>query len=230
MRPGARKARWLAALILSLGGTVARGGIVPVNAGSKSIPDVSVWDEQDQESLLTVKLQSAGEGPVLILPVYTRCTSSCPTLTRKLLQAAGSMENGAYRVVIFSIDASDDAESLRAFREREHLPGNWVLVRTRETEARRFFEYFAYPIMSEGSVLVHPNELFLLDEGLRWRATLVDVDWNAGGLREWLRRVANPGVRGWLAMNPEKLAWTGFSGLLLGVGLGVGWVVRRKSF
>jgi cytochrome oxidase Cu insertion factor (SCO1/SenC/PrrC family) len=201
---------------------------VPAKTGSEKIPDITVWDEQDQKSSLWEKLQSTGEGPVIVLPVYTRCTLSCPTLTRKLLQAATSLESAAYRVLIFSFDPSDNAESLRTFRQREHLPAKWLVVRAQDAQIRRFVEYFRYSIMTEGSLLIHPNELFLLDDGLQWRATLVDVDWSAGELREWLKRVADPGVRGWVAMNPEKLAWTGFSGLLLGAGVCAGWLIRRK--
>jgi cytochrome oxidase Cu insertion factor (SCO1/SenC/PrrC family) len=206
-----------------------RGAVVPAKSDSGRIPNVAIWDEASQKRSLWAELREAGDGPVIVLPVYTRCAMSCPTLTRKLAQEALRLGGSAtYRVLIFSFDPTEDTESIRKFREREHVPSNWLLVRADDAEIRSFFDYFHYSIMTEGSVLVHPNEVFLLDHDLSWRATFVDVNWSSAELSEWIGRVESPGVRGWLAMNPEKLAWTGFSGLLLGVGVCVGWLIWRK--
>jgi cytochrome oxidase Cu insertion factor (SCO1/SenC/PrrC family) len=220
---------WLAPLAVVLCASEVRGAVVPAKSDSGRIPNVAIWDEANQKRSLWAKLQGAGDGPVIVLPVYTRCATSCPTLARKLAQEALRLgDSAAYRVLIFSFDPAENTESIREFRQREHVPANWLLVRAEEPEIRRFFDYFHYSIMTEGSVLVHPNEVFLLDHDLNWRATLVDVNWSSAELGEWIDRVESPGVRGWLAMNPEKLAWTGFAGLLLGVGGCVGWLIRRK--
>lgn len=220
---------WLAPLAVVLCAFGVRGAVVPAKSDSGRIPNVAIWDEAGQKRSLWAELRRAGDGPVIVLPVYTRCAMSCPTLTRKLAQEAVRLGDSAtYRVLIFSFDPTEDTESIREFRKREHVPANWLIVRAEDAEIRSFFDYFHYPIMTEGSVLVHSNEIFLLDHDLNWRATLVDVNWSSAELGEWIGRVESPGVRGWLAMNPEKLAWTGFSGLLLGVGVCVGWLIRRK--
>lgn len=84
--------------------------------------------------------------------------------------------------------------------------------------------------MTEAAVLVHPNQIFLLDHNLHWRATLIDVDWDAAELQNWMGRVESPGVSGWVAMNPGKLAWIGFSGLTVGFVVTLGrLIVPRKS-
>jgi cytochrome oxidase Cu insertion factor (SCO1/SenC/PrrC family) len=220
---------WLVPMLVVLNVSCARGAVAPAATDSGRIPDVAIWDETGRAHSLWKELQGAGVGPVIVLPVYTRCAASCPTLTRKLEQEASRIGADAhYRVVVFSFDPAETAASLLEFRKREHLPANWLLVRAEEAEARRFFRYFQYSIMSEGAVLVHPNEIFLLDHDLRWRATLLDVDWNGGELREWIERVESPGIRGWLAMHPEKLAWAGFSGMLLGAGFCIAWMIRRR--
>jgi cytochrome oxidase Cu insertion factor (SCO1/SenC/PrrC family) len=220
---------WLAPLAVVLCASEVHGAVVPAKSDSGIIPNVAIWDEAGQKRSLWAELRGAGDGPVVVLPVYTRCTMSCPTLTRKLEQEALRLGGStAYRVLIFSFDPTEDAESIREFRQREHLPAKWLLVRAEEAEIRSFFDYFHYSIMTEGGVLVHPNEVFLLDHDLNWRATLVDVNWSSAEFGEWIGRVESPGVRGWLAMNPEKLAWTGFAGLLLGAVVCLGWLIQRK--
>ena len=216
-------------LTLALLASGVRGAVLPAESNSGNIPNISIWDEANQKSGLWEKLRRAGDGPVIVLPVYTRCTMSCPVLTRKLKQEAARMTDGAnYRVLVLSFDSSEDAESLRAFREREQLPQKWMLVRAGEADIRRFSDFFHYTIMTEGAVLVHPNQIFLLDHNLHWGATLIDVGWNAAELRKWMGRVESPGISGWVAMNPEKLAWIGFGGLLFSLVVTLAWLIRRR--
>jgi cytochrome oxidase Cu insertion factor (SCO1/SenC/PrrC family) len=219
----------LTLFLLSLGTASARGAAVPAPANAGRIPDIPVWDEANQQSSLWQKLQLAGDGPVILLPVYTRCTLSCPSLTRKLKQEAARLSTGVpFRVLLFSFDPAEDGQSLRDFRQREQLPADWLLVRTTDTNIRQFSDFFHYSILTEGSVLVHPNQLFLLQHNLRWRATLIDVDWDAAELRTWLSRMESPGLFGWLAMNPETLAWIGLGGLSLALAFMVSWLIVRK--
>jgi hypothetical protein len=193
------------------------------------VPDVRVWDESNHNLLLRAELETAGSGPVILLPVYTRCAASCPILTQKLEQETARMgAGGAYRVLVFSFDSSETADSLRSFREREHLPANWILVRADAAEIRKFFDFFHYSVMTEGSMLIHPSELFLLDHNLHWQATLIGEDWNSTALRKNLRRIEQPGLGGWIAMNPAGLAVIGFGGLVLSFGLIIGWLILRR--
>jgi cytochrome oxidase Cu insertion factor (SCO1/SenC/PrrC family) len=188
-----------------------------------------VWDESNHNLLLRAELETAGSGPVILLPVYTRCAASCPVLTQKLEQETARMgASGVYRVLVFSFDPRETVDSLRSFREREHVPANWILVRANETEIRQFFDFFHYSVMTEGSMLIHPNELFLLDDDLHWRTTLIGEDWNSEELQINLRRIETQGFAGWIAMNPAVLAAIGFGGLVLSFGLIIGWLMFRK--
>jgi cytochrome oxidase Cu insertion factor (SCO1/SenC/PrrC family) len=222
---------WPGLLVLAVcvHGLQARAGAYP-----GPVPDVHVWDEANQDVSLRSVLGTAGAGPVILLPVYTRCSASCPVLTQKLEEETVRMGSiGAYRVLLFSFDPSETADSLRMFREQLRVPAHWILVRADEVEILRFLGFFHYPVMTEGSLLIHPNELFLLDHNLNWRATLVGADWSSAELHKNLSWIQNPGLVEWIAMNPPELALIGFGGLLLSLALIMGWLIfcrpRRRS-
>jgi hypothetical protein len=131
-------------------------------------------------------------------------------------------------VLIFSFDPGDDAAALRQFRAQQGLPPAWILVRSDAAGIRRFCDFFHYPVLTEGPVMIHNNQIFLLDHSFQWRVTFIDKDWNGAQLRKWMRRVEAPGILGWLAMNPEKLAFVGFGGLLLSLALILGVLLSRS--
>ena len=59
------------------------------------IPDVPVLDEKSLPTSLRAALGQAGSGPVVLLPIFTRCSASCPTLTRKLVAGLAATKNRA---------------------------------------------------------------------------------------------------------------------------------------
>ena len=152
---------------------------IPV-AQSAPIPDVQVLDEASRSASLRSMLTQSGGGPVILLPIFTRCAASCPVLTRKLETALGGINPAEpYRVVVFSFDPLETSESLRLYRLQQNVPADWKIVRSNEGEIRRFFGFFRYAVMNQDGKLVHPNEVFLLDQDLRWRWTLVGEDWSS---------------------------------------------------
>ena len=78
------------------------------------------------------------------------------------------------------------------------------------------------------SLLLHTNQMFLLDHAFVWRATFVNESWTADDLRTWLKRVEVPGLIGWVVMNPEKLAFIGLGGMVLSLAL-VLWALLSRS-
>jgi cytochrome oxidase Cu insertion factor (SCO1/SenC/PrrC family) len=220
-------------LLVTLALTLASDGrtraAVPTGSNAGQIPDLAVWDDANHQSTLWEKLRDAGLGPVVILPVYTRCTMSCPVTAKMLVKETAQMGRGEpYRVLIFSFDPGDDAAALRQFRAQQGLPPAWILVRSDAAGIRRFCDFFHYPVLTEGPVMIHNNQIFLLDHSFQWRVTFIDKDWNGAQLRKWMRRVEAPGILGWLAMNPEKLAFVGFGGLLLSLALILGVLLSRS--
>jgi len=220
----------LPALALALASGVRAVAVVPAGINPGRIPNITVWDEANVQHTLWEELRAAGTGPVIVLPVYTRCTMSCPVLARMLVQQGSQIGSGTpYRVLIFSFDPGDDAQALRQFRIQEKLPPTWILVRSGAADIRRFCDFFRYTVLTEGTVMIHANQIFLLNHNLEWRATFIDQSWNAADLRTWMSRVESPGLFGWLAMNPEVMVFAGFGGLLLSLVLILGVFIKRPQ-
>lgn len=207
----------------------AAGGVVAVGSSAGTMPDLTVWDEANTQTSLYERLRAAGSGPVLVLPVYTRCTMSCPVLAQGLVkQTAQLTGTGPYRVLIFSFDAGEDSASLTKFRQTEGLPANWILVRSDAGDIRRFCDFFHYSVLTEGPVMIHLNQMFLLDHAFEWRATFIDQRWDAAALGRWLRLAESHGLLGWIAMNPQMLVYAGFAGLLLALAIILGVMLLRS--
>jgi cytochrome oxidase Cu insertion factor (SCO1/SenC/PrrC family) len=218
----------LPALALALASGAGVAAVVPAGMNAGKIPDITVWDEANVQHTLREELRAAGTGPVIVLPVYTRCTMSCPILARMLVQQTSQISGGTpYRVLIFSFDPGDDAQALRQFRAQKNLPPAWILVRSGPADIRRFCDFFHYTVMTEGTVMIHTNQMFLLNHNLQWRATFIDESWSAADLRTWMSRADSSGLLGWLAMNPETLVFAGFGGLLLSLLLILGAFILR---
>lgn len=207
----------------------SRASTIPVSE-SAPIPDVQVLDEASRSASLRSMLTQSGGGPVILLPIFTRCAASCPVLTRKLETALGGMNPAEpYRVVVFSFDPFETSESLRLYRLQQNVPAAWKIVRSHEGEIRRFFGFFRYAVMNQDGKLVHPNEVFLLDQDLRWRWTLVGDDWSGTELACAIKLTRSPGFVGRMKANPERLAWIGFVTFILSVSVATVWMVFRKE-
>lgn len=194
-----------------------------------AIPDVNVQEADSAPVALRSLLDTQGAGPVILLPVYTRCSASCPILTRKLEAALAKAKSAEpYRVIVVSFDPLETSESLRLYRSREHVPVEWKLVRAQEDDIRNLFGFFRYSVMSQEVALLHPNEIFLLDGDLKWRWTVVGEDWTPQELATTMEQTRSPSLVANLKARPEALAWAGFAGLVLSVGLAVGWLMFRK--
>lgn len=223
------KARW-ALLLLVLACAAGARAAVPAPLSAGQMPNITVWDEQDQSHSLWDALGSAGTGPVVVLPIYARCTMSCPVLTRMLVQQTRLLGSGdPYRVLIFSFDSGDDAAALRNFRAEKGLPASWLLVRSSAADIRRFCDFFHYPVMSEGPVMIHSNTMFLLDSTFRWRATFVDQNWDAADLKKWLHRAESTSLIGRLITTPDAMILAGFVGVLASLLLVFGVLVFART-
>ena len=207
----------------------SRASTIPASQ-SAPIPDVQVQDEASRSASLRSMLTQSGGGPVILLPIFTRCAASCPVLTRKLETALGGLNPAEpYRVVVFSFDPLETSESLRLYRLQQHVPADWKIVRSNEDEIRRFFGFFRYAVMNLDGKLVHPNAVFLLDRDLRWRWTLVGEDWPGAELASAIKLTRSPGFVGGMKANPERLAWIGFVTFILSVSVATVWMVVRKE-
>lgn len=144
-----------------------------------SLPPLALADDRDAR----VSLQ----GPLLLLPIFTRCTGTCPQTAVALHRA-----NPAMPVVLLSFDPADTAQDLRDFRARFDLPAQWRLVRALDTgAARAFLDQLDFHVMTAEGGFDHPNLAFLFSESGRWTATFAGADFSQMKPPAfWLRPVA----------------------------------------
>jgi len=170
-----------------------------------------------------------GSGPVVILPIYTRCAVSCPLQTQKIEQVWKDLNGGpSIRVLAFSFDPQETSASIADYRRREAVPESWVVARAKESDARTFFDFFQYSVMNDNGQLVHPDRIFLLDAASRWRFTVDGLNYNPEEIELALGELQSPGLRVWLQTNPDAVAWTGFLCILVSLCLLGIWRVGHK--
>jgi cytochrome oxidase Cu insertion factor (SCO1/SenC/PrrC family) len=127
---------------------------------------LAVQDDHDQRQ----DLRPAGM-PTLLVPIFTRCTGTCP-LTALALKQAMAGAPSRFRVVLLSFDTDDAAADLRSFRERLNLPFEWLLVRSIDAAAtREFFDQLDFHFMKTASGFDHPNQTFVFSPNGGWAAT-----------------------------------------------------------
>jgi len=137
----------------------AQAGVVPRS--------LAVLDEQDRHQ----NFETAG-GPTLLVPIFTRCTGSCP-LTAVALKQAMAGASAEFRVVLLSFDPKDNAADLRRFRERLDIPSEWLVVRSIDAAAsRELFDDLGFRVMNSGSGFNHADETFVFSPKGLWAATL----------------------------------------------------------
>ena len=195
--------RGILAAALLYGG-VASAGLLPAERPRVLLHALDVSDEQGQPHDL--RALTIGQ-PTLLLPIFTRCSGTCP-MTAVRLKDALAAAGPAFRVALLSFDTEDTARDLREFRERFALPADWLVVRAVDpAAARSFFDELDFHFMKSGGGFDHPNLTFVLSpKGARagafsgtafsrdelqtaWRRALRADDPGAfGRVRDWLIR------------------------------------------
>jgi cytochrome oxidase Cu insertion factor (SCO1/SenC/PrrC family) len=160
--------RSLLLLWLALSGAASAGLLSPERP--RSLPQsLTVSDELDARHELSALEAGA---PALLLPIFTRCTGTCP-MTAHDLKEALAKTRVPFRVIVFSFDAGDAARDLRDFRERFALPADWRLVRSGDGAATRaFLDELDFHFMKTSEGFDHPNETFVFSAKGFWAATL----------------------------------------------------------
>ncbi|HET9753720.1 MAG TPA: hypothetical protein VFP52_12190 [Myxococcales bacterium] len=171
---------------LSLAGT-ARGALLPPERAQSLPRGFIASDERDQGR----DLSAAPSGkPALLLPVFTRCSGTCP-LTAVLLKQALDEARAPFRVIVFSFDTGDGAGDLAAFRERFPLPADWLLLRSGDAAATRaFFDGLDFHFMTAAGGFDHPNQTFVFSPDGAWAGTLAGSAFSASDLESAWRRAS----------------------------------------
>ncbi len=210
----ATKAALAASLLL--GGSAA-ADLLPSERASVLPRGLIVADEQDAR--LELRVLAAG-APALLLPVFTRCSGTCP-LTALLLKKALGEANAPFRVIVLSFDPEDAANDLRDFRERFTLPPGWRLVRSDDAAAiRRLLDGLDFHFMKTSGGFDHPNQTFVFSAKGEWAATLQGTDPSRSELETAFARALAAGdpaplsrLRAWL-IRPATWILCASAGLL----------------
>jgi cytochrome oxidase Cu insertion factor (SCO1/SenC/PrrC family) len=211
-----------------LAATPLCASVTPALENAAPVPDAQVLDASGHDASLRSLLAAMGAGPVIVLPIYTRCTLSCPLQTQKLKQALAGPNAGSVRVVAFSFDPEETEKTIQQYRTREGVPENWLVVRAPASAVSGFFDFFHYPVLDESGQLTHPDQMFLLDPSLHWRFTVDGLNWSATEVNQALGETRSPGAVLWLRTHPDALAWSGFLLILVGISLLGAWLAFYK--
>jgi cytochrome oxidase Cu insertion factor (SCO1/SenC/PrrC family) len=214
---------------LLLAGT-ARGALLPPERAQSLPRGLIAFDERDQRR----DLAAAPSGkPALLLPIFTRCSGTCP-LTAVLLKQALDKVRAPFRVIVFSFDAGDDAGDLAGFRERFNLPADWLLLRSGDAAATRaFFDGLDFHFMRAAGGFDHPNQTFVFSPRGAWAATLSGSAFSSQDMEAAFRRALaadDPAVSSRLAawlIRPE--AWILLAGAGLALSLAALLLAQRRS-
>ncbi len=173
----------------------------------KPVPDVVLVDSEGNE----FNLYSLKGKPVILSPIYTRCTSACPIITESLKKMVSSVKAEDVYILSLTFDPQDKISDLKAFKEKHSLKGdNWKVVLVRD-KSQLFklldaidFRFATLP----GRQFVHPNLIVFLDRDMVIRKYMYGVSFDRLEFSNALRM-----ARGEIAL-PEK-----FRGHLFLVGM-----------
>src|SRR3954464_14643653 len=103
----------------------------------------------------------AAGAPALLLPIFTRCTGTCP-MTAVYLKDGLARAGVPFRVIVLSFDGGDTPGDLRAFRQRFALPADWIVVASGDGAATRaLLDGLDFHFMRSEAGFDHPNQTFV---------------------------------------------------------------------
>jgi len=130
-----------------------------------TVPSINWRDETGRAR----QLSEFSGYPLILLPIYTRCPGPCRQNVDRLKEAlADSSSNPRqFRVLLFSFDPSDNATTLKKYRERENIPLAWSIGAASQGNIDALLESIGVQIGRAGSEFTHANIILFLDSKLR---------------------------------------------------------------
>lgn len=140
--------------------------------------------------------------PTIVVPLYTRCPVACPMIVAGLKRALAesSARPGTYRVVLFSFDPRDTPADLRQFRQRHHLPADWIVASAKEPAIHELMDFIGFRYAQTGGGFTHPNMIAIVTPDLKLAGVLNGTEYRAADIdrmlagRNWLDRYTGPVV------------------------------------
>jgi cytochrome oxidase Cu insertion factor (SCO1/SenC/PrrC family) len=192
------------------------------------LPELRVSDEQGLSMTATGALKALGAGPALLVPLFTRCHTSCPVLIaglKEAMAAAASSGKDSIHVLILSFDAEETSEDLQRFRKREKIPPHWKVVRAQDqASVREFFDRYSYSIMDSDGGFVHPSQVFVLNARQGWAASLLGPRIQASDVKDAYEKAQESK----LPRHPETLLLIGAAGFVSSLTVALFLAIRRR--
>lgn len=158
--------RILEVLVVVLCATTSRANVVDLAPQrSRAIPPIKWTDESGRARQLSEFLGY----PLILLPIYTRCPGPCLQSVARLKGALADSTNNPrqFRVLLFSFDPSDNAETLAKYRQRETVPLGWSVGVASQDEIDVLLDSIGVQVGKAGTEFTHPNIVLFLDAKLR---------------------------------------------------------------
>jgi cytochrome oxidase Cu insertion factor (SCO1/SenC/PrrC family) len=147
-------------------------------------------------------LRSLAGQPLIILPLFAQCHTSCPLLAGALKRAVldAELDPTTLQVFLFSFDPRNTAEDLAELRRAQKLPASWVLGRLTGNDITALTTALDYRAAYVDGDWAHPNAIAIASGDHRVRAFLYGAQIEPTALRrsidiargaiDWRTRVA----------------------------------------
>lgn len=192
----------------------------PVN--EIKIKNLSVKTEQRSDVGISELVK--GTKPLILVPAYFSCNSTCPLLAENLRETLDTADLVNQPDVLFlSFDTTDDEDSMNMFRKHHRLPSGWRLaVAKSESDAKDLLNQFGYQFQKTADGFDHPNSAFVFSKVKRlWTGILVGVDSTPKDLQKAILEANSADLTGpthkllQYISKPEYLIVIGFFGTVL---------------
>lgn len=224
MRPGSRLGAVLLAACAALFPPIGPGPAASEREAPDRVPDVALLLDR-AEAGRAPRLSELGPGPLLVLPVFTHCRSTCGLMVRRLQAAWGESgpAEARARVLVVSFDPQDTPGDLARFRTLYGLPAAWELAALEREEGLRFFTSLGFQWLTlQNRQFDHAGKLFVLTGDGR-RSAVLGADQLTG---ERLAAELDAAAHGPSLARQIGTHWIGFFGVgivLLGLTAALSW-------
>jgi protein SCO1/2 len=167
----------------------------------QAVPSIRWIDESGRAR----QLSELSGYPLILLPIYTRCPGPCLQNVDRLKEALTKAWDNPrqFRVLLFSFDPSDNAETLAEYRQHENIPLNWLVGTGSQGEIDALLESIGLQVGKAGNQFTHPNILIVLDSKLRIAKWIYGTNYSSADIDLALKVAA--GESDWIGQHSQLL-------------------------
>ncbi len=145
---------------------------IMAQAGQNLDENISLEDEMGVKHLL----REFSAHSFIFVPVYAKCSSSCPVIIEKLEHdlPLSKADLNKYRVLVFSFDPEDSVAALKEFREMHQIPPLWMIARATPAMTLKLMDSLGIKTVIDGVTreFTHPDVIAIIGPPL-WTSKLL---------------------------------------------------------